>query len=424
MSSASVEVAPRQTVRTGAEAARLRRDLRRAGRRRQLAAIALVLPLFLFLMFSFLVPIADMLRRSVVDPDLAAAWPNAAVVLRAWDRSSPPDEAMFAALGRDIRASAEARTIAGPARRLNYALSDGRSLVMNTGRALRKLQGEPASWRDTLMSEDPAWGKQKTWIALAHAAGPLTDFYLLTAVDLERDAADRITSRPPDQSLYLTVLQRTALMSVSVTLLCLLLGYPLAYYVANAPARSANLLMILVLLPLWTSLLVRSAAWIVLLQDQGLVNDLLRASGLTDGPVRLIYNRIGVLIAMVHVQLPFMVLPIIASMKAVPPAYMRAAVSLGAHPAIAFFRVYMPQTFPGVAAGTLLVFIMSLGYYVTPALVGGANDQMLAYFIAYYTTSSANWGLAAALGVLLLVATAILYALYARLTNLGQIRLG
>src|SRR5690606_36054162 len=186
----------------------------------------------------------------------------------------------------------------------------------------------------------------------------------------------------------------------------------------------AGLLMILVLLPFWTSLLVRSAAWIVLLQDQGLVNDALQAVGLTSAPIRLIFNRTGVIVAMTHVLLPFMILPMMATMKAIPPPSMRAALSLGAHPAIAFFRVYLPQTLPGVAAGVLLVFIMALGYYVTPALVGGAEDQMLAYFIAFYTTSSANWGLAAALGVMLLTATAILYLVYARLVGMGQVKLG
>lgn len=387
-------------------------------------ALALVAPLFLFLMFSFIVPIADMLRRSVLDEDLPSAWPNAVAMLRDWDRKSDPTDDMFAVLGRDIKLSAEERTIAAPARRLNYALEDGRSLVMNTGRRLRSLDEEPASWREALVEADPAWGDRKTWVALAHAAGPLTDFYLLTALDLERDAEDRIVSRPPAQSLYLSVLQRTLLISVTVTLLCLALGFPLAYLVANAPQRTGNLLMILVLLPLWTSLLVRSAAWIVLLQDQGIVNGMLQGAGLTEGPIRLIFNRPGVIIAMTHVQLPFMVLPLIATMKSIPPTYMRAAISLGAHPAIAFLRVYLPMTLPGVAAGVLLVSIMSLGYYVTPALVGGANDQMLAYFIAFYTTSSANWGLAAALGVLLLAATAILYAVYSRLVGIGQVRLG
>lgn len=402
----------------------LRRDLRRAERRRRATAMALVAPLFLFLMFSFVVPIADMLRRSVVDDEIAQAWPRAAAMLRGWDRKGEPDAAMFATLGRDLKASAEARTIAGPARRLNYALRDGRSLVMNTGRSLRRLDAEPDDWRAALVAADPAWGARATWVALAHAAGPLTGFYLLTALDLERDANDAIVARPAEQALYLTVLGRTIVISVSVTLLCLALGFPLAWVVANAPARKGNLLLILVLLPLWTSLLVRSAAWIVLLQDQGLINGLLQASGIISEPLRLIFNRPGVVIAMTHVLLPFMVMPIIATMKTIPPTYMRAAVSLGAHPAVAFWRVYLPQTLPGVAAGTLLVFIMALGYYVTPALVGGANDQMLAYFIAFYTTSSANWGLAAALGVLLLAATTVLYLVYSRLVGMGQVKLG
>lgn len=402
----------------------LRRDLRRAERRRRMIAVALVAPLFLFLMLSFIVPIADMLRRSIVDDDIANAWPEAAVLLRNWDRQGEPDEAMYAALGRDIKASAKSRTIAGPARRLNYALRDGRSLVMNTGRALSRLEAEPANWRDTLIAVDPAWGERETWVVLAHAAGPLTDFYLLTALDLKRDGEDRIVARPPQQALYLTVLTRTLLISLSVTVLCLLLGFPLAYVVANARARLGNLLLILVLLPLWTSLLVRSAAWIVLLQDQGIVNGMLQAVGVIDAPVRLIFNRPGVVIAMTHVLLPFMILPIIATMKTIPPIYMRAAVSLGAHPAAAFWRIYLPQTVPGVAAGTLLVFIMALGYYVTPALVGGANDQMLAYFIAFYTTSSANWGLAAALGVVLLGATTVLYLVYSRLVGMDRVRIG
>jgi putative spermidine/putrescine transport system permease protein len=402
----------------------LARDLKRAGRPRLMTALLLVAPLFLFLAFSFLVPIADMLRRSVTDTELAAVWPEAARLLRSWDRRTDPDEAMYRALGQDIRASAETRTIATAARRLNYALPEGRSLVMNSGRALRGLDGEPASWREAMLAENPAWGERKTWVALAHAAGPLTDFYLLTAFDLERDAGDGIVRRSPDQSLYLAVLQRTILMSGAVTLLCLALGFPLAYLVANAPPARANLLMILILLPLWTSLVVRSAAWIVLLQDQGIVNGFLQWTGLTSEPVRLIFNRPGVLIAMTHVQLPFMVLPIIATMKAIPKSYMRAAASLGAHPALAFWKVYLPLTMPGVAAGSLLVFIMSLGYYVTPALVGGASDQMLAYFIAFNTTSSANWGLAAALGVLLLGATAVLYFVYSRIAGSGRPLLG
>lgn len=401
----------------------LLRDLRRAERRRRWRAMGLVAPLFLFLLVSFVFPIAEMLARSVRDTDLAGVWPRAAIQLRAWDGQGEPGEALYAALGSDLRDSAVQRTVAIAARRLNYALDGGRSLVMDTARELRRLDGEPASWRATLLATDAAWGDRATWQALVQAAGPVTDFYLLSALDLERTPDGAVAAKPAERSLYLQVLARTFLISVTVTLLCIALGFPVSYLVANARARVGNLLLILVLLPFWTSLLVRSAAWIVLLQDQGIVNGMLQAAGITDYPVRLIFNRPGVIIAMAHVLLPFMILPTVATMKSIPPIYMRAAVSLGAHPAQAFLRVYLPQTVPGVAAGTLLVFIMALGYYITPALVGGADDQMISYFIAFYTTSSANWGLAAALGSILLAATAVLYLVYARIVGMGRAKL-
>lgn len=401
----------------------LLRDLRRAERHRRWKAMGLVAPLFLFLLVSFVLPIAEMLGRSVRDADLAGVWPRAALLLRAWDGKGEPGEDLYAAVGSDIRDSARLRTVAIAARRLNYALDGGRSLVMGTARELRSIEGDPRSWRETMLAADPAWGDRATWQALFRAAGPFTDFYLLSALDLERAPDGAVVAKPAERSLYIQVLARTFLISVTVTLLCLVLGFPVSYLVANAPPRIGNLLLILVLLPFWTSLLVRSAAWIVLLQDQGIINDMLRATGITDNPVRLIFNRTGVIIAMAHVLLPFMILPTIATMKSISPTYMRAAVSLGAHPAQAFLRVYLPQTLPGIAAGTLLVFIMALGYYITPALVGGADDQMISYFIAFYTTSSANWGLAAALGSMLLAATAVLYLVYARVVGMDRTKL-
>ncbi len=402
----------------------LKRDLRRAESRRRWLAMALVAPLILFLLLTFALPILDMLRRAATDSDLPTAMPRFSSAVRDWDRASDPPEALYAALGHDLRAAYTAHTLAIAARRLNYALPNGRSLVMNTGRALRSLDAKPSSWRVKLVGIDPAWGERRTWIALAQAAGPLTDFYLLAAVDLERDPSNRIVEKPADQRLFRQVLARTFGISLIVTLLCLLLGFPVAYLIANLPERRGNLLTVLVLLPFWTSILVRTAAWIVLLQDQGLVNQALQVAGLTEAPMRLIFNRTGVIIAMTHVLLPFMILPLLATMKAIPPTYLRAAISLGAHPAIAFLRVYLPQTLPGLTAGALLVFIMALGYYITPSLVGGADDQMLSYFIAFFTNSSANWGLAAALSVLLLGTTLILYAVYSRLVGMGQLRLG
>ena len=217
---------------------------------------------------------------------------------------------------------------------------------------------------------------------------------------------------PAEAAAFRDSLVRTFEMSATVTLLAILIGYPLSYWLSTLSERRANLMMILVLVPFWTSVLVRIAAWIVLLQSNGLVNRFLISIGLTDTPVPLLFNRLGVVIAMVHILLPFLILPLYSVMKSIPPNYLRAAVSLGSTPLAAFFRVYVPQTYPGVAAGGLLVFITAIGYYVTPALLGGPSDQMLSYYVAQYTNVEVNWGMAAALGSVLLVTTLVLYAIY------------
>ena len=211
-----------------------------------------------------------------------------------------------------------------------------------------------------------------------------------------------------------------------VTAICLLLAYPVANLLAGLPPRKANLLMVLVLLPFWTSLLVRTTAWIVLLQKQGVINDILVGAGMVsdENRIALIYNQAGTLIAMSHVLLPFMILPIYAVMKTVPPTYMRAAASLGATPLTAFLRVYLPQTMPGVGAGVILVFILSLGYYITPALVGGDSGSLISNMIAYHMQKSLNWGLAAALSTLLLAGVLVLYWLYDRIIGINNLKLG
>ena len=238
---------------------------------------------------------------------------------------------------------------------------------------------------------------------------------MLASVDRRLDADNHVVKVPAERRVFVQVFARTFWISAVTALLCVLLGYPLAYLLANAPERIANLLMILVLLPFWTSVLVRSTAWVVLLQTHGLVNDALMGLGLISHPLQLVYNRVGVYIAMTHVLLPFFILPLYGVMKGVQPHAQRAALSLGAHPVTAFWRVYLPQTLPGVLAGSLIVFILALGYYVTPALVGGAGDQLISGFIAFYTNQSLNWGMAAALSLVLLTATVVLVAVYGRL---------
>jgi putative spermidine/putrescine transport system permease protein len=414
----------RPATTAGWRAPDLRRRLRRAERFRKLRAAGLVLPLVAYLLVVFVLPIGGMLRLAVQDHEVPGALPRTASVLAAWDPAAQPlpDEDAFAALAHDLREAEAARALAAPARRLNLDISGYRTLLMGTARALPET--EPASWREALIAIDPRWEEQAWWAALRRAIGPWTDFYLLAALDLQRDDSLRITAAPDEVAIYREVLGRTFAISLAVTLLCLLLGYPVAYLLASLPARTGNLLMILVLLPFWTSILVRTAAWIVLLQNEGLVNQALVASGLLAGPVQLVFNRTGVLVAMTHILLPFMVLPLYSVMRGIDPAHMRAAASLGAPPFTAFRAVYLPQTLPGIGAGCLLVFIVSIGYYITPALVGGAADQMIASFIAFYTNQTINWGLAAALGTVLLAAVLLLFALFTRVAGLGRVRLG
>ena len=399
----------------------LRRALRRSGRREQWRAALLVLPLFVFLLATFIVPIGSMLSRAIVDSEIARILPRVSSELRHWDgRGLPPDSA-FAALVADLRAAREAGTLASAATRLNYDIAGFRTLLITSGRRVSNESiGEPKA---ALIAIDPKWGERETWAAIARAARPVTDFYLLAALDLHRDVDDAIASAAADQAVFRNVLGRTLWISSVVTLACLLLGYPVALFIARQPPARAALLLFLVLLPFWTSLLVRTVAWVVLLQREGILNNLFMSLGVIHEPVRMIFNRFAVYVAMIHVLLPFMVLPLYAVMKGISPTYERAAASLGATPFTAFRRVYIPQTLPGVAAGCLMVFIQALGYYITPALVGGADDQMISYFIAFYASRTVNWGMAAALSIMLLVATLALYAVYNRMIGLDKLRM-
>jgi putative spermidine/putrescine transport system permease protein len=402
--------------------AALRRRLRRSGRLRRLEAALLVAPLLLYLLVVFLAPIGGMLWRSVENPELRQVMPRTAQAIGVWNGEGLPDEQVFATFAAELRETFRARTLAMAAKRLAYDISGFRSLMFATA---RKMPDVPdGTWRDTLIGLDPAWGERATWAAIQRAAAPLTPLYLLAAVDRKQDAEGRIVPVPPDQAIYVGIFGRTFWIGFVVTALCLVLGYPLAYKLASLPTGISNLLLILVLLPFWTSLLVRTGAWVVLLQREGPVNGLLQALRLTDQPLQLVYNRFGVYVAMVHILLPFMVLPLYSVMCGIPREYMRAAASLGAPPLRAFLRVYLPQTVPGIGAGCLLVFILAIGYYITPALVGGTNDQMVSYFVAFFTNQTINWGMAAALGAVLLLATSVLFALYARLVGIDRLKLG
>ncbi|WP_051566835.1 ABC transporter permease [Herminiimonas sp. CN] len=401
----------------------LKRDLRRAQLRKRTMALALIAPLAIFLMITFVVPIAVLLKRAIENPEVATTLPHTVAALSHWDRKEMPGDAAFVALAQDLTLAKQQNTAGTLARRINSELPGARSVILKTMRAMPPVDADgkpvPASGiRQALIELDEQWGQPEFWRVIAKNGSKYSAYYLLASVDLQQDSMGHITKIPEDMSAYREIFGRTFWISLVATLCCLAIGYPLAYWLSTMPERRANLFMILVLIPFWTSILVRVAAWIVLLQSEGLVNKALMALGLTQAPLELLFNRIGVYISMTHILLPFMILPLYSVMKAIPPTYMRAAVSLGSHPFAAFWRVYVPQTYPGIGAGGLLVFILALGYYITPALLGGPNEQMVSYYVAYFTNVTINWGMASALGALLFAATLVLYGVYRRFAKI------
>lgn len=362
---------------------------------------ALLTPLLVTLLVAFAAPVAMMLMRGVSEQELPVVMPRTADALRAWDGDGLPSDTMAATAADELRAAGRAGTVNRIANRLNYDIVGSRSLIFTT--AARLDQGAAGDSIADLARIDQRWGDRATWSAMRHASGPSSSFYLWAALDRRVDPDGNIVSVPSEQAVFVGILLRTFKISAIVALLCIVLGYPVAYLVASAPPRLANPLLIVVLLPFWTSTLVRTTAWVVLLQTNGVVNGLIQSLGLAQTPLPLLYSRTGVYIAMTHVLLPFFILPLYGVMRQVPPDTLRAARSLGAGPVSAFVRVYLPQTLPGVIAGAVIVFTLALGYYITPALVGGGADQMVSASIAFYTNRSLNWGMAAALSILLVL---------------------
>ena len=390
----------------------------------RLKAASLALPLIAFVLVTFVLPIGDVISRSFYDDTVAITLPKTASALIKWDGAELPDADTFAIVGRELVLAREDRSIGRIATRINRIHPGGRSLLTKTARQLRN--ADPEEYRDVMVNADEDWTKVSFWYVLKEATQTYTDRHYLQSVDLKRDSTGSITAVEDDNQIYVTLFIRTFVVAFSVTALCLLIGYPMAFAIAEASDNMRRVLLILVLLPFWTSLLVRTSAWIVLLQQQGTINSLLVWIGVINDDQRLImiHNMTGTLIAMTHVLLPFMVLPLYSVMQSIPKDFSRAAAALGANPLQSFTRVYWPQSLPGVGAGTLLVFILSIGYYITPALVGGAQGQLISNLIAYHLQSSLNWGLAAALSTILLALVLGLYVVYDRVIGIDRLKLG
>ena len=403
----------------------LKTSLAKARRRNRNGALLLVTPLFLFILVTFFIPIISMLMRSVENHVVGDVLHRTVPLLEHWDEADGalPDETVFAALAEDFKEAFENKTAGSVGRRLNYEETGFSSLFRKTNRKARKLE---APYKEGFIKIHKGWGDIDTWRTLKRESGAYTLSYYLAALDYSYSPLGEIVKNGEGNRIYVTLFGRTLWMSLLITFICLVLAYPIAYLLSTLPVKTSNLLMILVLLPFWTSLLVRTSAWIALLQKEGVINDLLVATGILDDANRLgmIHNATGTIVAMTHVLLPFMVLPLYSVMKNIPPSYMRAARSLGATPARAFIKVYMPNTVPGIGAGGILVFIISIGYYITPALVGGQSGTLISNFIAYHLSASLNWGLAAALGSILLVAVFVLYLVYDKIVGVNNMKLG
>ena len=408
---------------TTADGRPLKAALARAGARARGRAFLLVAPLLLFVVVTFVVPIGQMLLRSVHNDAFPANMPN----LTQWFDENPagtePDEAAYAALAADLLFLKQNRTAGAVGTRVNYDLPGARSLFTASARGAEALQ---PPYRAAILAAEPSWDDPRLWQVMRSASAAFTADFYLAAIDLARDESGAVVAVPENRQIYVQLFWRTFLLSGLITVLTLLLGYPIAHLLAVLPLRYSNLLMIFVLLPFWTSLLVRTTSWIVLLQQQGVINSALVASGVIEDQDRLsmIYNQAGTIIAMTHILLPFMVLPLYSVMRPIPPSYVRAARSLGASSWRAFRRIYFPLTVPGIAAGGLLVFILAVGYYITPALVGGASGQLISNLIAYHITESLNWSLGAALASILLGSVLLLYWLYDRLIGIDNLKLG
>lgn len=396
--------------------------VRRADRPARRAAFRLAAPALLFLLLTFVAPLAALLATAADNPELRSVLPRTVAALAGWNGADVPDEPVFAALAADLRIANDAKTAALVGKRLNYELPGMRSKVLAAARMAAA--GGDGPFKPQFLAKDAAWGEPATWQVMARNARPWTPYYLLTALDLRQSPDGDLGVVEDAERVFVGLLLRTLWIAALVTLGTILLGFPVAYALTIAPPAIGRVMLLLVLLPLWTSLLVRTTAWVVLLQTDGVVNDVLLWLGLIGERLQLIFSRVGTVTAMVHIQLPFTILPIYSVMRGIDTAQLRAARSLGAPPIPAFWRVYAPQSVPGVVAGGLITFILSLGYYITPALVGGPTDQMISNFISTYINRDLNWGLASALGVVLLAVTLAIYTAFLRLVGAERMRFG
>jgi putative spermidine/putrescine transport system permease protein len=402
----------------------LEQSLKKAERANKIKAFLLVAPLLLFLLITYISPISEMLTRSIDDKMITKMLPKTFEAMENWDGQELPSEEVFASFLIDYKVLVKAKTQGKLGQRLNKEKNGFNSILK---KLKRKMKGfEEGNYKEQIMSVHKRFRDVDYWRAIKRTAAPYSIGKYLKAVDMYTNENGEVVKVEENRRVYVQLWLRTLEVAFFVTLFCFLMGYPIAHLLATIPMKYSNLLMICVLLPFWTSLLVRTASWMILLQQQGVVNDFFVLVGLVsdDNRPEMMYNKVGTYVAMSQILLPFMVLPLYSVMKTVSPSLMRAGKSLGGTPFISFWKVYFPLTISGIGAGSLLVFILAVGYYITPELVGGASGKLISNSIAYHMKQTLDWSFASAMGLMLLAGVMAVYWIYNKLVGIDNIKLG
>jgi len=376
-----------------------------------LLSYALCAPLLVFLGVFFLLPLLYVLHTGLYNPVIGSAWPGFIQALRD-DHDEVPGEAVYRELVREIQRQQEDEAYKLTLKPFSQQEPELWRLLQHTAESLPPENF--ASAKAWFIGSNPAWAEPDTWKVIRRVAAPYTTHNVVNALDVTLTPEGNLRLKPAERRGYSLAIRDTLIMGFWVTLFALLLGYPLSYRLVTMPKASARIVLSLLLVLLWASVLVKTYAWIAIFDRNGIINGTLLGIGLIEEPLTMRPSRPIIIAAMTYVLLPLMILPIYQSMRKVSLDQLRAAVSLGAAPARAVFTAYLPATTPGIAAGCLLVFVLSIGYYTLPALAAGPAETTISMLLVEFAITIANNGMAATMASFVLLIAMALYLVYIR----------
>lgn len=376
-----------------------------------LLSYALCAPLLLIVGLCFILPLLYVLHTGLANSVVGDAWPQFVDALRE-DHENPPGEPVFRALADALERQQEDEAYTLTLKPFSQQDPGLWRLLLQIAKTLPPENF--ASAKAWFIGRNPAWAEPDTWQVMRRIAAPYTTYNVVNALDGSLTPGGTLRLKPADRRDYSLVIRDTLLMGISVTVIALLIGYPLAYRLVTMPKAPARAVLSILLLLLWASVLVKTYAWLAIFDRNGVVNGILLGMGAIDEPLALRPSRTVLIVAMTYALLPFMILPIYQTMRRVSLDQLRAAVSLGASPARAVFTAYLPATTPGIAAGCLLVFVLSIGYYTLPALAAGPAQTTMSMLLVEFALTIANNGMAATMASFILLIAAGLFVVYVR----------